>query len=36
MPAERIPTVLSGLERPGEGDWERQVAGAKHEDSTLR
>ena len=36
MPAERIPTFLSGLERPGEGDWERQVAGAKHEDSTLR
>jgi len=26
MPAERIPTFLSGLERPGEGDWERQVA----------
>jgi diguanylate cyclase (GGDEF)-like protein len=28
MPAERIPTFLSGLERPGEGDWERQVAAA--------
>jgi diguanylate cyclase (GGDEF)-like protein/PAS domain S-box-containing protein len=26
MPAERIPTFLTGLERPGEGDWERQVA----------
>jgi EAL domain-containing protein (putative c-di-GMP-specific phosphodiesterase class I) len=28
MPAERIPTFLSGLERPGEGDWERSVARA--------
>ncbi len=28
MPAERIPTFLSGLERPGEGDWERSIAQA--------
>ena len=28
MPADRIPTFLSGLERPGEGDWERRTAAA--------
>jgi EAL domain-containing protein (putative c-di-GMP-specific phosphodiesterase class I) len=31
MPAERIPIFLSGLERPGEGDWERSVAQAAAE-----
>jgi diguanylate cyclase (GGDEF)-like protein/PAS domain S-box-containing protein len=35
MPAERIPTFLSGLERPGEGDWERQVAAKEQADSAL-
>jgi hypothetical protein len=35
MPAERIPTFLSGLERPGEGDWERQVAAKAAADSAL-
>ena len=31
MPAERIPTFLSGLERPGDGDWERSVERAAHD-----
>ena len=26
MPAERIPTFLTGLEKPGDGGWERQKA----------
>ena len=27
MPADRIPDFLSGLERPGDGDWERRTRG---------
>jgi EAL domain-containing protein (putative c-di-GMP-specific phosphodiesterase class I) len=33
MPAERIPTFLSGIERPGEADWTQDpaaVAAAHH------
>jgi len=26
MPAARVPDFLSGLSRPGDGDWERSVA----------
>ena len=26
MPAERVPDFLSGLSRPGDGDWERSAA----------
>jgi hypothetical protein len=25
MPADRVPEFLSGMSRPGDGDWERSV-----------
>jgi hypothetical protein len=28
MPAERVPEFLSGVARPGDGDWERSLDGA--------
>jgi hypothetical protein len=28
MPAERVPEFLSGVSRPGDGDWERSLTGS--------
>ena len=36
MPAESIPTFLTGLRRPGEGDWHEQVHTPRAGDSARR
>ena len=36
MPAESIPNFLSGLRRPGDGDWHEQLPAPRPEDSARR
>ncbi len=35
MPASRVPTFLSGLQRPGEGDWHEEIARSREPGSTI-
>jgi EAL domain-containing protein (putative c-di-GMP-specific phosphodiesterase class I) len=35
MPADRVPEFLSGVARPGDGDWERSLEGAGHAEAQV-
>ncbi len=36
MPADRVPTFLSGLQRPGEADWQEELTRSREPGSTVR